>query len=272
MALLILFACVVSLAAAWWLRGYWRQRRRQRLRREPLPVPAVQRLVRDVPLYRRLPPALRDELHGHINVFLAEKRFVGCAGLSITEPMCWTIAAQACVLLLGREPRYFPGFRNILVYPDTFLVPQVARDGLLETQVDEARLGESWQRGPVVLSWADVVADCSHEDPGCNVVLHEFAHKLDEEDDRMDGLPLLSDAAHYARWAAIMTREYAALQRASTSGDDSGVIDLYGATSPPEFFAVATEAFFGCARDLRAERPELYAELAGFYRQDPAAW
>lgn len=271
-AVLVCLAALSLAALAWWAPGRWREHRRQRLRRQPLPATAVAVLERDVPLYRRLPPALRRELHGHINVFLAEKRFEGCAGCVVTETMRLVIAAQACVLLLGRPPRYFPGFSTILVYPDTFLVPQVEHDGDVEIHDEEARLGESWEHGPVVLSWADIAAESAHEAPGCNVVLHEFAHKLDEEDARMDGLPLLDDAAHYARWAEVMTREYARLQQAAERDDDSGPVDLYGAHSPPEFFAVVTEAFFECAAALRHEHPELYGELAAYYRLDPASW
>lgn len=238
-----------------------------------LPVASEWRrlLERDVALYRRLPPALRDELHGHLQVFLAEKRFVGCAGLVVTEAMRVTIAAQACLLLLNRPADYFPGFTSILLYPDAFVVPRTVHDGVLETRDHEARSGEAWQRGPVVLSWADVLRDMDRVRPEHNVVLHEFAHKLDAENDVMDGLPVLDDAGQYRRWSEIMQREYGLLQQAqATDGDD--VLDDYGATAPAEFFAVATEAFFERPAALERERPALYAVLKHFYRVDPARW
>jgi Mlc titration factor MtfA (ptsG expression regulator) len=108
-------------------------------------------------LYRVLPQDLRDELHRHINVFLEEKTFEGCGGLTITDDIRVTIASLACVLLLNRNTNYFPGFSTILVYPETYVAPVVHRDGLVETLDESVRAGESWHGGPVVLSWADVV-------------------------------------------------------------------------------------------------------------------
>jgi len=218
-----------------------------------------------------LSPDLREALHGRINVFLDEKEFIGCGGLEITDEIRITIAGNASILLLGRDRRCFPGFTSILVYPDTYIAKEINYEGLVEIHEDSARAGESWQRGPVVLSWADVLHDTSEQDDGHNVVLHEFAHKLDEENEIMDGLPVLRDSTHYRKWAEILSREYVALQSRVERGADT-VLDEYGAFSPPEFFAVATETFFEQPRQMKNRLPELYEQLKIFYNLDPAAW
>ena len=269
--MLVLFTLIALGAAAWILLHRRRAARRRALLHAPFPDEWVGTLKRDVHLYRRLPDDLRDHLHGRINVFLDEKAFHGCRGLAITNDIRLTIAAQACLLILNRETTFFPGFTTILVYPDTFVVPVAAHDGPLETHEIQAREGESWHRGPVVLSWADVVHDAADRHDGCNVVLHEFAHKLDEQNDVMDGLPILDTDSHYRSWAEVLRREYGLL-RADVERDDEGVLDEYGATSPAEFFAVATETFFEMPGELEREHPLLYGELRKFYRVDPRDW
>ncbi len=217
-----------------------------------------------------MPESLRSQLHGHMNVFLEEKIFVGCGGLEMRDEIRVTIAAQACVLLLNRLTDYYPGFTTILVYPDTYVAREVTTDGMLETVEEQARAGESWHRGPVVLSWEDVLR-VANQYSGENVVLHEFAHKLDEENERLDGLPLLGDRSQYESWARVLQSEFQCLKtRAGRSGPS--VLDDYGAESPAEFFAVATEAFFERPRELSAQHPQLYEQLRRFYNADPASW
>lgn len=224
-----------------------------------------------MPLYRALPDSLRAQLHGHVNVFLEEKVFVGCGGIELTDEMKVTIAAQACVLLLNRITDYFPGFTTILVYPDTYVAREVMSDGLLETVEEQARAGESWHRGPVVLSWEDVIRAAADEFAGENVVLHEFAHKLDEENERLDGLPVLNDRSQYESWAKVFEQEFDSLQRSVERGEAT-MLDSYGADSPSEFFAVVTETFFERPKELSSEHPQLYEQLRRFYNVDPASW
>ena len=271
MPLLVFFALVAAALVAWMLLRGRRVARRRALLAAPFPDEWIRILERNVRFYRAMPGDLRRELHGHMNVFLHEKVFEGCGGLAVTDEIRVTIAAQACVLLLNRATDYFPGFTTILVYPDTFVVPTSRTDGPLETRDVEARLGESWHRGPVVLSWGDVVRDRLEHRDGCNVVLHEFAHKLDEENDVMDGLPVLDSDSHYASWADVLRREYSFLRK-DAERDAPRVLDEYGATSPAEFFAVATEAFFELPLDLEDEHPLLYGELKKFYKVDPCRW
>lgn len=248
-----------------------RRFRRKKLFVKPLPSDWLQVLERNVPLYLLLPQILREDLHGRINIFLDEKEFIGCAGLEITDEIRLTIAGNASILVLKRDNHFFPGFTSILVYPDTYVAKEIKYDGLIEVHGDSVRAGESWHRGPVVLSWADVMRDTLDQSDGHNVVLHEFAHKLDEENKIMDGLPVLRDITHYAEWANVLTREYDSLQNRVDHGTNT-VLDGYGATSPPEFFAVATETFFEKPLQMKDKLPELYEQLKIFYNLDPAAW
>ena len=247
------------------------QRRRTRLRSQPLPPGVEEILSRNVGLYSLLPDEQREQLHGHVNVFLEEKRFLGVGGQEITPEVAVTIAGIACMLLLNREPSYFPGFSSILVYPDTYEVDQVDYDGVVETRKRSRRAGESWHRGPVVLSWTSVLQGAVNAGDGYNVVLHEFAHKLDEENSGMNGQPILHAAGHYQEWAEVLGREYQSFAD-RVSRRKNRVIDEYGLTSPAEFFAVATESFFEKAMIMQRRLPDLYEQLAKFYAVDPATW
>lgn len=245
-----------------------RRARRRKLRAAAPPARLEAVLEQNVPLFSAMPDELREQLLGHVNVFLAEKKFVGCAGQEITDEIRYTIAGTACMLLLNREPHYFPGFSSILVYPDTYEVNEVSYDGEVEVHEREARAGESWHRGPVVLSWGDVVRGAAESSDGFNVVLHEFAHKLDEQADGVDGMPELTEDGHFEDWVRVLTAEYEALG----ARPDDDVLDDYALTSPPEFFAVATESFFEKPEAMKERLPDLYEQLKRFYRVDPASW
>jgi Mlc titration factor MtfA (ptsG expression regulator) len=252
--------------------GLFRGGRRDKLRAQPFPRDWLAILERNVPLYRRLPPEDQRELQGHIQVFLAEKEFEGCGGLEITDEIRVTVAAQACVLLLHRETDYYPGLYSILVYPSAYVAEARKRSpGGFVTEGPEARLGEAWEHGPVILSWDDVRAGAADARDGHNVVFHEFAHKLDEEDGADDGVPALPRRSMYVAWARVIGREYEQLRRDAERGRPT-VLDKYGAENPTEFFAVATEAFFTRPALLRRRHPELYEELEEFFRQDPASF
>lgn len=272
MKIALLLLLLVALVALSRVPGWRRRRRRERLFATALPEPQRQILERNLPIFRRMPPELREQLAHHVNVFLDEKRFFGCGGLELTEEIRVTIAGHACLLLLNRDkPRYFPGFTSIFVYPDTFLVDDVEYDGEIEIRGQDARAGESWHGGPVILSWSDILPSISGEPDGQNVILHEFAHKLDEEDPDAEGLPVLDSAEHYREWKAVFTRAWDDLEE-TLDGLDDPAIDDYALTSPAEFFAVATEAFFESPVRMQRQFPDVYAQLARLYRVDPAAW
>ena len=247
------------------------QKRRMRLRRQPLPQGVEEVLSRNVGLYSLLPDEQREQLHGHINVFLDEKRFLGVGGQQITSEVAITIAGIACMLLLNREPSYFPGFSSILVYPDIYEADQVDYDGMVETRKRSRRAGESWHRGPVVLSWSSVLQGALNAGDGYNVVLHEFAHKLDEENNGTNGQPILHATGHYQEWAEVLGREYRSFGD-RVARRKNKVMDEYGLTSPAEFFAVATESFFEKSMAMRKRLPDLYDQLKKFYAIDPASW
>lgn len=269
---LTLFIGIALVAAAAWLIYLRLNRiRRARLLAKPLPAEWFGILHNNVPLYSLLPAELRGTLHGCINLFLDEKEFVGCAGLHITDEIRLTIAGNACILLLQRTNPRFTGFTSILVYPETYVAEEIKYDGPVEIHRQSARAGESWHRGPVVLSWSDIMLGVRNGNDGHNVILHEFAHKLDEENEIMDGLPVLRRPSDYKAWAEVLTREYDKLQRTISSGKDSP-LDGYATVSPPEFFAVATETFFENAAQMKNTLPELYEQLKRYYNMDPAAW
>ena len=172
--------------------GYFRKRRRRRLRDTPLPGASWDIIDRNVPLVRGMDRYDREELGGIVQVLLHEKTFEGCGGLEITEEIRLTILAHAAVLLLHRETGYYPTLKTILVYPSTYLVPhqEVLPDGTV-IEGHQARLGESWYRGSLVLAWDNVRSSAWNHDDGRNVTLHEFAHQLDGVATGMDGAPQL---------------------------------------------------------------------------------
>jgi hypothetical protein len=255
--------------------GFLNKRRRQELCRQPFPGPWRELLLRRFPLYSRLPRADQQELEGHIQVFLAEKNFEGCGGQEITDEIRVLIAAHACLLLLHRNTDYYPGLRSILVYPSTYVARTESREEAeTDSRESRARLGESWQQGAVVLAWDSAVAGAANPADGDNLVFHEFAHQLDQEDGVADGVPLLSGGSlrhrrgRYAAWVRILGEEYEQLLAALERGHVP-LLDEYGATNPAEFFAVATEFFFEQPRQLKHRHPELYEQLKQFYRQNP---
>jgi MtfA peptidase len=251
--------------------AWLRRRRRAALRRAPAPAAWRALIQKNVPYVARLPPQDREELVGHVQVFLAEKHFEGCGGQELTDEVRVTIAAQACILLLHRETDYYPNLVSILVYPTAYLVPGGRRgaDGVV-TEDPEARLGESWARDVVVLAWDSVLSGAADIHDGHNVALHEFAHQLDQEDGHGDGVPILPQRSMYVAWARVLGHDFDQLVRGAHR-HHGALLDRYGATNPAEFFAVVTETFFEKPRQLRAKHPDLYLQLERFYRQDPAA-
>jgi MtfA peptidase len=251
----------------------FKSRRRQQLRAQPFPAEWRRTIERNVPIVLRLPRADQRELFGHIQVFLAEKHFEGCGGLELTDEIRVTIAAQACLLLLHRETDYYPLLKSILVYPSTYVVPgeHSVGGGVWEESEHELLGHTSAKLSALVLAWDSTINGARDPRDGENVVFHEFAHQLDFESGDVNGTPLLGSNSQYASWARVLGAEYDELRRLSDEGRES-VIDEYGAENPAEFFAVATEAFFERAVELRAKHPALYAELRAYYDQDPAAW
>jgi hypothetical protein len=270
---LLFFTLLASSVAAWlWGPPVWASLRRDRIRRRPFPARWREILRRRMPAYARLPPDVQKQIRQQAQVLLAEKSFIGCAGLVVDDEVRVLIAAQAALLLLNRGAGYFPNVRQVLVYPGAFVVERPFGDAAgLVHDTRRALAGESWQQGQVLLSWEDVLAGAADPGDGRNVVIHEFAHQLDQERGRANGAPWLGRRERYPRWAAVLGAEYERLQQRLARGEP-GLLDPYAATDPAEFFAVVSEHFFEQAAELAAGHPELYAELARCYRVDPRLW
>lgn len=252
---------------------WWKARRRRRILAQPFPA-EWRDCLEEIALYRLLEEAQQARLRDLVQVFVAEKHWEGLAGLTVTEEMRVTIAALACLLALERpEELNFDHVLSVLIYPDYFLArhrePNAA--GVVSDR-REARSGEAWYRGPVILSWEDVWEDAHRVGPPGNVVLHEFAHQLDMVNGHLvDGTPPLRNQTEFDRWVRVMTREFETLRQRCRERQP-GVLDCYGAQDPAEFFAVATETYFERPRALQQQHPELYDELRTFYVLDPATW
>ncbi len=247
----------------------FRDHRRAVLRAQPFPETWQAILDRDVAYAAQLDAEERRELEGLVQIFIEEKHFEGCGGLELTDQIRVTIAAEACRLLLHRETDIYPQLVSVLVYPSAYKATRLTQAGRVVIEREDALLGESRMRDAVVLSWDHVLEGARHIG-GDNVVLHELAHQLDAESGAMNGAPELGGRARYASWARVLGEEFAELSQRLHEGRGSD-IDGYGATNPAEFFAVITEMFFERGAQLKERHPELYAELAGFYHQDPAA-
>lgn len=250
-----------------------KSRRRERILLQPFPEPRLRVLRRSVPAYARLSGDQQRHLRECVQVFIAEKHFLGCAGIEITEEIRGTIAAGACVLLLGLpHVDVFPRLREIIVYPHdrTDTVEAIGPDGR-PYEIRTARAGEAWRRGPVVLAWDSVRRSVGSPGDGYNVVYHEFAHVLDMQNGSADGIPPLDSPALHEKWMAVFFREFDAFVEETQRGRGT-FIDPYGASHPSEFFAVATEHFFEQPGRLRRNHAALYDLFSAFYRQDPARW
>jgi len=262
-AIFIIIGLIIALIL---LSPILRKKRRYRIQQRQFPPLWSAIMENNLPIYLRLTPEERRRLQGHIQVFLSEKQFIGCRGLQVTVEMKLTIAAVACLLLLNERGEYFPKLRSILIYPSTYFVTQtVAVDNYIVEERRDVRLGESWTQDQLILSWEQVQYDIHHWQDGHNVILHEFAHQLDQEDGKAEGVPILSRKSDYQTWSNVMTTEYQQLCNDVQQGVDT-VIDSYGVTNPAEFFAVATETFFEKPQQLLERHPKLYTLLQFYYQ------
>ena len=271
MRLLFFFIVAGSIWAAYFLIIRMRRQARRRLILEqPFPDEWVEILKQNLPPYTRLSADLRQELHQDIKIFLSEKSFEGCGGLTITDEIRVTIAAQACMLLFNRKDDCYPKLYSVLVYPSTYIA---GGKGLFSNKSEpkSVRLGESWGHGVVVLSWDSVKQGAFNFNDGHNVTMHEFAHQLDQEDGVADGAPILESRSSYASWASVLSHEFENLKRDKKRWRKT-VMNKYGASNPAEFFAVASESFFEKPRQLKKKHPELYEELKFYFHTDPYSW
>ena len=245
-----------------------RKRRRQSLLATAWPEAWSRHLNRNVRLTWNLTESQRQDLQSRIKIFVAEKTWEGCEGLVVTEEMKVTVAANACLMLLGVEDFYFDNVRTILMYPQVFSRRQ---DSGRTAGGVEHRSGEAWQGGPIVLSWRDVLRGGRDEADGRNVTIHEFAHALDGLDGEMGGNIAFDSDDDSTQWKRVVDSEYAQLVDA-TEQNRPTLLDHYGATNQAEFFAVATEAFFERPAELEREHAQLFSLLQKYYRINPIPW
>ncbi len=250
--------------------GWLTERRRRRLLELPFPQEWEHILARNVTAYTYLDEPERARLRDLTRVFLDEKHWEGCGGLTLDDEIRVTIAGTACLLLLGRDHDLMREVESILVYPSAVLLPGSPSSALdaRPRVVDDPQpvLGAAQRGGPVVLAWDAVVQGSRNAGDGRNLVLHEMAHKIDFLDGEADGTPPLGGAAARKRWAAVCTR---AFQEVRDGG--GSLLRDYAGTNEAEFFAVASEVFFERPKQLAREQPELYRVLADFYNLDLAA-
>lgn len=263
----ISFVCVVAAVFVVFVKY-----KRWRFERTPFASEWESILKDNIPIYSRLPLSLKNQLNRHVKYFIRDKTFYGCDGLVLTDEIKVTIAGQACLLLLNRPTNHYYKLHHILVYPSSFVASrsEQSESGVV-SQKQTGLLGESWSQGKVILSWDDVVKGVRNFSDGHNVVLHEFAHQLDQESGSTNGAPLLGSQSSYQSWTRVLSSEFDQLQKHTRFGYSS-LIDQYGATNPAEFFAVVTETFFERPIQLRHRHPELFEEMKSFYAVDPSEW
>lgn len=246
----------------------FKKKHRNKLLNSSLSEDARNLIFRNVPYYSSLSTSHREKLEGLILLFIDEKPFEGCGGIKISEEIKLTVASQACILLLGDPKDYYPTLRSILVYPHFYYakVKNQQPDGTV-IEGFQGRIGESWSRGHIVLSWKDVMAGANDPHDATNVVFHEFAHLLDYEND----VTVKTLRTDEKKLNTIITRQYNRFLHEINKGELS-ILNLYAATDIKEFFAVGTEYFFEHPAGLKASYPELYEALKLFYQQDPITY
>jgi Mlc titration factor MtfA (ptsG expression regulator) len=269
---LLIFAIMGLLVAVIFLSPKWVEKRRQQVARRPLPPQWRAILEQRVAPYGELTPHQRQRLHGQMQVLLAEKQFLGCNGLQVTEDMWVTVAAMASLLLLHEHGYYFPKLKTILLYPSAYWVTEtVSTDRFIHQERRVSRLGESWSRDQLVLAWDQVEYDSRHWRDGRNVVLHEFAHQLDQAEGSANGVPRLPKDIDSDQWSRVMTAAYNDLTEAVEKNRRTR-LNRYGATNPAEFFSVATETFFEQPKKLKLHNQQLFDLLRRYYQINPSLW
>lgn len=252
---------LTALADRYWC---WRARRRG------LDRAVWERCRAQLPLFDNFPSAECDRLWRRSVQFLVTKQLWPVGGVEMTPPMRMIIALQASLPVLALGLRWYRGFSSVVLQPDEFHFRHEEMDeyGIVH-EIDEAYEGLAWQNGAVVLSWSAVQE--SVLDTDCNLVVHEFAHQMDMLSGGANGCPPLHAGMSVDEWSRDFAAAYAAFS-AEPHAPAHAFIDPYAAEAPEEFFAVLSEVFFGQPQALRRVWPNLYAQLARFYRQDPAAW
>lgn len=254
--------------------GWFTKYRRRKLIKTPFPSEWEDIIRRNILYDSTLSDAERRHLREMIRIFIAEKEWEGCGGLTLTDEIRVTISAEACLLILNIPHNFYENVETVIVYPSEVVLPQ-RTPGFFEITTEPLEIvgpvsGQAFHQGPLMIVWDAVLESIRHPGSGYNVVYHEFAHKLDMQDGIADGTPRLRDRGEYRDWVKTCSSEYLRLLTDVKKGRRT-FLDEYGATDEAEFFAVATEHFFDQPVPMKRSAPELYRILKEFYRQDPAA-
>jgi Mlc titration factor MtfA (ptsG expression regulator) len=248
------------------LQRWWQQRF---LRKHRVPLHLWEVALAQAPVLAALDGKERHRLRELASLFLRDKTITGAHDLAVTDEMRVTIAAQASLLILNLDLGYYAGWSEIILYPGSFFVENEEYDEAGVVHAGRHALdGEAWGHGPVILSWRDIQPGAQPHGPGSNVILHEFAHKLDMLNGAANGMPPLHAGMSRPAWTAALSAAYDHLCR-QVNGGHHTAIDPYAAVSPAEFFAVTTEVFFEIPRRLYEAYPRVYQVFAQFYLQDP---
>jgi Mlc titration factor MtfA (ptsG expression regulator) len=244
-----------------------RWRRGRAAQRSPVSAAEWSAVIQRFSFLRALNADEQSRLRDLVAAFLNEKSLQGAGGLTISRDIELVIAAQACLLVLNLDLEYYDDWIEIIVYPDEFIVDHeyMDEDGVMH-HVRAPLSGEAWEQGPVILSWVD--ADAADSGDGYNVVIHEFAHKLDMRNGAADGFPPLHAGMDREAWTQTFTSAFEDFERRLDAREDT-LIDEYAAEDPAEFFAVLSELFFERPDALQQDYPAVYEQLSQFYRQNP---
>lgn len=249
--------------------GWLRKRRRRKTMAETFPPQWERELQQHARFMTEFSLTQQDRIRDSIKVFMAEKNFEGCAGHVVEDHHRLTVCAQMARMTLGFSEEWFEEVRSILIYPDAYVAKSQEVVGSIVVEGQSARAGEAWYRGPVILSWSDVLATSQQQNHGRNVVIHEFAHQLDMRNGRQaDGVPVIEDASVARDWFETLQRDFDCLSALCRAGKWTSM-DCYAATNHAEFFAVASESFFEQSQRLQYDWPDVYQMLARFYGQNP---
>jgi len=242
---------------------------RRTLRRHAIPFSTWREVTAKIPLITKRSNKEKARLRLLSTLFLHQKSFTGAHDLEVTLDMGITIAAQACLEILHLGLNAFDGWIEIIIYPAAFVVNRNVTDknGVVHSQANNLS-GESWGRGPVILSWQDVKQDSYTQHSGHNIVIHEFAHKLDMLSGRADGQPPLTRDMSLEEWSTVLGDAHATLV-SQIEHHQHSYINTYAATNPAEFFAVSCEYFFTAPEILQKHCPAVYLQLKSYFKQDP---
>lgn len=240
---------------------------RRTLKRSTITPPQWDRAFASLPLLMGISADEKRSLQELVILFIHRKVFEGAHGLVITQAMALIIALQACLPILKLGLHRYEGWVTVIVYPTGFAPKRVVRDEYgVEHHLQSNLAGEAWHRGPVILAWDE--AEQAGIIDGHNLVIHEFAHKLDMQNGQANGFPPLHDGMDSTTWTTAFSAGFNDFQDKCSAGKDIG-IDCYGASSPAEFFAVLSEVFFERPEVIHRHYATVYEQLKQYYRQDP---